>query len=323
MNTSSPLVVVRDLHRSFGPIQAVQDLSFRLPRGRVTGFIGANGAGKTTTMRMMASLDIPNAGSIEIDGVNVLEDPAHARSSIGWMPDAYGSYQDMTVWEYLDFFARAFGYEGIERRRRVDEVIEFADLGALAERPANTLSKGMSQRLCLGRSLVHDPALLILDEPAAGLDPKARIEFKHLVRLLAGEGKTVFISSHILSELAEMCDTLLFIDNGRLIHEGTAESLMHGDAPGVAYAVETSGPVDALEDWVAVRPDAAVIEIRKNGALIRFDHNSPEAISGVLKEMIDAGIHVTDFHRERRKLEDAFVEILEKLKPAGETGRLS
>ncbi len=317
MNSVSSLAVVRDLHRSFGPTRAVANLSFRLPRGQVTGFIGANGAGKTTTMRMMASLDIPNAGSIEIDGVDVLEDPSHARRSIGWMPDTYGSYQDMSVWEYLDFFARAFGYTGIERKRRVDEVMDFADLGSLSDRPADTLSKGMSQRLCLGRSLVHDPALLILDEPAAGLDPKARIEFKHLVRILAGEGKTVFISSHILSELAEMCDTLLFIDEGKLIHEGTAESLMHGDAPGVAYAVEIAGPVEHLEEWVALRPDAAVIETRKHGALIRFDHIDPAEISGVLKQLLDAGIRVTDFHREQRRLEDAFVEILEKLNANG------
>ena len=318
MNTTSAIVHARNLRRTFGTVEAVSDLSFHLPRGRVTGFIGANGAGKTTTMRMMATLDLPNRGSIEIDGVDVMENPAHARRNIGWMPDAYGNYQDMTVWEYLDFFARAFGYTGAERTRRVNEVMDFADLHVLAERPANTLSKGMSQRLCLGRSLIHDPPVLILDEPAAGLDPKARVEFKHLVRLLAAEGKTVFISSHILSELAEMCDTLLFIDNGRLIHEGTAESLMHGDTAGCAYAVEVAGPLDQLEEWVAMRPEASLMELRKRGALVRIDHTDPAEISGVLKQMLADGLQVTEFHREQRKLEDAFIEILEKLNPGPE-----
>lgn len=320
MNPDPSIVVVRNLRRSFGSIEAVRDLSFRLPRGRVTGFIGANGAGKTTTMRLMATLDIPNGGRIEIDGVDVLENPAHARHSIGWMPDAYGNYQDTTVWEYLDFFARAFGYAGRERERRVDEVMDFADLHGLSERPANTLSKGMGQRLCLARSLIHDPPVLILDEPAAGLDPKARIEFKHLIRLLAEEGKTVFISSHILTELAEMCDSLLFIDDGKLVHEGSAESLMHGDTPGIAYAIEIAGSPETLEEWAALHPNATLIEIRKRGALIRFDHTEPEEISGVLKQMLDDGIRVTDFHRERRKLEDAFVDMLEKIKPDGQPG---
>ncbi len=315
MKTASPIVHVKNLRRSFGAVEAVRDLSFHLPRSRVTGFIGANGAGKTTTMRMMATLDLPNRGSIEIDGIDIMENPAHARRSVGWMPDAYGNYQDMTVWEYLDFFARAFGYTGAERTRRVNEVMDFADLHGLAERPADSLSKGMGQRLCLGRSLIHDPPVLILDEPTAGLDPKARVEFKHLVRLLAQEGKTVFISSHILSELAEMCDTLLFIDGGKLIHQGTAESLMHGDTAGCAYAVEVAGPVDQLEEWVALRPDASLIEIRKRGALVRIDHTEPSEISGLLKQMLADGLKVTEFHREQRKLEDAFIEILEKLNP--------
>ena len=225
---SEPLVKVRNLTRRFGTLQAVQGISFDIDPGQVVGFIGANGAGKTTTMRMMATLDVPTSGSISIGGRDVLNFPNEVRRLIGWMPDAYGTYENMTALEYLDFYARAFGFGSKERQERIGEVMEFTNLASICTRPMNQLSKGMAQRLCLGRTLLHDPPFLILDEPAAGLDPQARIEFKHLVRLLAQEGKTLFISSHILSELGEMCDTMLFIDTGRIVHYGSAESLRTG-----------------------------------------------------------------------------------------------
>ncbi len=217
LNSSPPLpeklVEVRGLHRAFDKVHAVQDVNFHILRGQVVGFIGANGAGKTTTMRIMATLDSPSSGSVIIGGEDVMQHPERVRRLIGWMPDSFGTYAYMTVFEYLDFFARAYGFKAKERAARVNEVMDFADLTPLAERPMNKLSKGMGQRLCFGRMLLSDPEFMILDEPAAGLDPKARMEFKNLVRLLAQRGKTLFISSHILSELGEMCDTLLFIDS--------------------------------------------------------------------------------------------------------------
>ena len=197
---SEPVIKVRDLERDFGDVKAVCGISFEIEVGRVVGFIGANGAGKTTTMRMMATLEMPTAGSIRICGYDVVNSPNEVRHRLGWMPDAYGTYDNTTVLEYLDFYGRAFGYQSAERRKRLEDVMEFADLSPIADRQMSTLSKGMAQRLCLGRTLIHDPAVLILDEPAAGLDPKARIEFKNLIRLLAARGKTIFISSHILTE---------------------------------------------------------------------------------------------------------------------------
>ncbi|MGE9269949.1 MAG: ABC transporter ATP-binding protein, partial [Verrucomicrobiales bacterium] len=224
---------VNSLYRYFGQLKAVNGISFEIPHGSVCGFVGANGAGKTTTMRILASLDYPTMGVAEICGINVVHHPEKVRRLIGWMPDHFGNYDHMTVLEYLDFYARAFGYSGDERRSRVQEVMEFTDLIPLADRFSNKLSKGMTQRLCLGRSLLHDPQVLIMDEPAAGLDPKARVELKHLIRVLADEGKTIFISSHILSELGEMCDSLLFVNAGRIVHHGDAESLKHStDAAG-------------------------------------------------------------------------------------------
>jgi ABC-2 type transport system ATP-binding protein len=224
----------------------------------------------------------------------------------------------MTVLEYLDFYARALGFSGQERQERVDEVIDFTELAPLAERFSNKLSKGMTQRLGLARALIHDPQVLVMDEPAAGLDPKARVELKHLIRVLAGEGKTIFISSHILSELGEMCDSLLFINNGRIIHHGGAEDLRIGDGDGGSfYDVQLAGDPQQISDWVVLQPNIEFIEARRSGARIRLDEPGPEFAADVLSRMVRDGLRVIEFHREQRKLEDAFIDIVGKLE-AGE-----
>ena len=242
----STTIRVGGLSKSFGSLKAVNALSFEVTAGQVLGFIGANGAGKTTAMRIMCTLDLPDEGFVEICGCNVMENPAKARRCLGWMPDAYGSYNAVSVWEYLDFFGRAYGFRGVDLKRRVDEVMAFTALDIIAEQPAAKLSKGQKQRLCLGRTLIPDPEVLILDEPAAGLDPKARIEFKNLVRLLAETGKTLFISSHILSELEEMCDSLLFIDEGSLVHHGSSENLKQREGAPVLVRIGLDASLDPL-----------------------------------------------------------------------------
>ena len=308
-----PAVELRDVYRRFGRLEAVAGLSFEIEAGRVLGFIGANGAGKTTTMRMMATLDVPSAGSIHIAGFDAVNEPAEVRRQIGWMPDSYGAYRHVTVWEYLDFFARAYRFTGAERRRRVDEVMEFTELGEIAEREMATLSKGMSQRLCLGRALLHDPAVLILDEPAAGLDPKARIEFKRLVRLLAADGKTLFISSHILSELEEMCDALLFIDKGQVVHHGSAASLRQGpDGQGAIVSIVVAEELERLKEWAMLNPGLEVLEALKQGLRVRFASTEPAFLAERLRAMVQSGIPVVEFRREERRLEDAFVDVLSR-----------
>jgi ABC-2 type transport system ATP-binding protein len=310
------LVQVRDLHRVFDNVHAVRGVSFDIARGQVVGFIGANGAGKTTTMRMMATLDVPSSGSIHVANEDVVQRPDRVRRLIGWMPDNYGTYSHMTVFEYLDFFARAYGFKRAERKSRVDEVMDFADLAVLADRPMNKLSKGMGQRLCFGRMLLPDPEFMILDEPAAGLDPKARMEFKNLVRLLAQRGKTLFISSHILSELGEMCDTMLFIDAGHLVYHGSAETLRRGNGHGangiarVVMDIVLASSGDALTQWASLNPGWKLVEERRDGARLALESNDPLILAAGLKKMVNDGLPVIEFRREERRLEDAFVDMI-------------
>jgi ABC-2 type transport system ATP-binding protein len=302
---------VRNVHRVFGNVHAVKGVSFDIYKGQVVGFIGANGAGKTTTMRIMATLDEPSGGTVSIAGCDLRDDPRAVRARIGWMPDAYGTYDNMTVLEYLDFHARAFGLRKHLRAERIADIMEFAELSPLADRMVNKLSKGMGQRVCFGRMLLHDPEFLILDEPAAGLDPKARIEFKNLVRLLSARGKTLFISSHILSELGEMCDSLLFIDNGQLVHHGSAETLKSGASNGVAlYCVLVAENPEKVAEWATIQPGWESMEILRNGVRLRCSLENPVDISNSLRRMLQDGIPVVDFHREERRLEDAFVEMI-------------
>jgi ABC-2 type transport system ATP-binding protein len=321
MPAPEPIVEVRNLDRRFAQVHAVKGISFDILPGQVVGFIGANGAGKTTTMRMMATLERPSGGSIRIAGHHVIRDPAAVRQVIGWMPDNYGTYANMNVFEYLDFFARAYGLRSAKRRARVEEILDFADLTPLADRPINKLSKGMGQRLCFGRMLLPDPQFLILDEPAAGLDPKARIEFKNLVRILAQQGKTLFISSHILSELGEMCDTLLFIDSGRIVYHGAAEQLRRGNQTtpnGLASTVQIidislTGDPAPLLDWLSLRPGIKLLDKRRDGARLELSAGDDEALAILLKQMITDGLLLTEFHRVERKLEDAFVDMVRGL----------
>ncbi|MDF9826446.1 ABC-2 type transport system ATP-binding protein [Ereboglobus sp. PH5-10] len=307
---SDPIVKVRGLERAFGRVRAVDGISFDLARGQVVGLIGANGAGKTTAMRIMATLDMPDSGAVTIGGVDIVDYPTRVRRHIGWMPDHITPYSDTTVGDYLDFFGRAHGFAGAELARRVDEVRDFTDLVSLNDRPTTGLSKGQSQRLCLARTLLNNPEFLILDEPAAGLDPKARLEFKNLVRVLRERGKTLLISSHILSELGEMCDSLIFMDAGRLVHHGDTDSLQRRDArTGIVFEIETLGPAAALLDWLAVRPGWRVVEQLRDGARAEFASGEPGAVAAELRRM-SADLQIVEFRRQERRLEEAFVEML-------------
>jgi ABC-2 type transport system ATP-binding protein len=220
------LLEVKNLSRYFGNLRAVDDVTFSLEAGTILGFIGPNGAGKSTAMRIIATLDVPTGGEVLLEGTSVVDHPDAARPLLGYMPDRYGTYEDMTVFEFLDFFARAYKLKGKERETRVESVIEFTGLEPLREKLTSSLSKGMKQRVALGRTLLHDPKLLVLDEPADGLDPRARIELRELLKALARQGKGVLISSHILTELSEICDTCAIVEQGRLLATGPVHEVL-------------------------------------------------------------------------------------------------
>jgi ABC-2 type transport system ATP-binding protein len=316
---SNTFVEIHNLKKHYKSVTAVDGISFELRRGEVVGFVGANGSGKTTTMRMMVGLEIPDAGQITIDGREILKNGSDLVRKIGWMPDSYGSYKDISVWEYLDFFARAYGLKGKHREERLRSVMEFTELNSLADKDTDSLSKGMKQRLCLGRTLIFDPDLLILDEPAAGLDPKARLDFKHLIRILASEGKTVLISSHILSELENMCDTFLFIDRGIIIHDGDTSTIKRTTIESVEVNIHIVGPLESFHEWCVMQQGVSLVEKLPTGfrlSLIRDDSStgSTEEVQRAefLKSVFKAGFSVSEYSLHERNLEDAFVDLVTK-----------
>jgi ABC-2 type transport system ATP-binding protein len=319
------LLEVKGLRRDYGALRAVDDVSFELEAGTILGFIGPNGAGKSTTMRIIATLDTPTAGVVRLDGHSLVDTPDKARPLIGYMPDRYGTYDDVTVFEFLDFFARAYGLRGQARTKRVDSVMEFTGLLPLKDKLTSALSKGMKQRVALGRTLLHDPKLLILDEPADGLDPRARIELRELLRALADQGKAVLISSHILTELAEICDSCAIIEQGRLLATGkVADILAQASGTAVAELVVRLFPgSEGAAVWA--RAERLLLEqprvkqvVREGESLrVRLEHEGgaaagawvDEAAARLLAVLVGAGVPVCSFSHREHNLEDAFMHV--------------
>jgi ABC-2 type transport system ATP-binding protein len=309
---ATPQIELRGLHRVFDRTHAVNDVSFEVYAGEVFGYIGPNGAGKTTSMRILATLDEPTAGDAFVDGFSVVDDPDRVRRRLGFMPDYFGTYTNVNVREYLDFFARAYGLAGSERLRAIDEVMSFTLLDSLATKPIDGLSKGMKQRLCLGRTMIHDPSVLVLDEPAAGLDPRARIELREMIGRLAEAGKAVLISSHILTELAEICDKVGIIEQGRLLAVGTvAEISAKAQAQAAAVVrVRVLRDAERLRQWLLVRGDIG--DMDGEAELITFSHRGDvESEAQLLRAIIEAGFPVIEFGAQHKSLEDVFLQVTE------------
>jgi len=305
-----PLIEVRRLHRYFGATKAVYDMSFEVYAGEVFGYIGPNGAGKTTSMRIIATLDEPTYGDALVDGFSVVDDPDRVRRRLGFMPDYFGTYQNMNVVEYLDFFARAYGLRSYQRRSAVEYAMEFTLLDRLADKPIIGLSKGMKQRLSLGRTMIHDPAVLILDEPAAGLDPRARIELREMIGRLADKGKTVLISSHILTELAEMCHRVGIIEQGRLLAVGTVDEISAQTHTRSEVRLRVLRDGERLLNYLAARDDVSDIAARNGHVLLTHD-GGPEEQAALLRQIVDAGFPVVEFASKTKSLEDVFMHVTE------------
>lgn len=302
------MIELRRLHRFFGTTRAVNDVSFDVPRGEVFGFIGPNGAGKTTSMRILATLELPTYGDAFVDGFSCINDPDRVRRRLGFMPDFFGTYSDTNCYEYLDFFARSYGLMGRQRHQALKHTMSFTRLDELAQKPIRGLSKGMKQRLCLGRAMIHDPAVLILDEPANGLDPRARIELREMIRELAVNGKTVLVSSHILTELAEMCDRVGIIERGQLLAVGTVEEIQREQQPHREVRVRLLGGAASAAPWFAARSDLS--NVRASGEELTFAHQGGrESEVALLKEMVLADLQVAEFASHSQSLEDVFMAV--------------
>ncbi len=300
--------------RTFGRTHAVDGVSFHVRAGEVFGFIGPNGAGKTTSMRILATLDVPTSGEAWVDGFSVVDDPDRVRRRLGWMPDGFGTYPNVNCEEYLDFFARSYGLRGKERLSSLRRVMGFTQLDQMADKPVDGLSKGMKQRLCLGRALIHDPAVLILDEPAAGLDPRARIELREMIVALAEEGKSLLISSHILSELAEMCDRVGIIEQGKMLAMGSVDEIMQ-EAEGsatigkVLITTRVLSDVTTAVSWLRSQEFLENVSELREGQIQFVCSSNLEIHADLLGQMMEQGIRVVSFSSKQKSLEDVFLHV--------------
>ena len=303
------MIELRRLHRFFGATKAVKDITFTVPKGQVFGYIGPNGAGKTTSMRILATLDVPTYGDAFVDGFSVINDPDRVRRRLGFMPDYFGTYPNVNCREYLDFYARAYGLVGRERLRALKYTMGFTQLDRLAEKPIRGLSKGMKQRLCLGRSMIHDPAVMILDEPAAGLDPRARIELREMIRQLAvGEGKTILVSSHILTELAEMCDVVGIIEKGELLAVGSVDEMQAQSGGGRSVRIYVLDRPQEVAAWLNEHIHVDAVDAGES--IIRFSHRGDRHDeASMLRALIEAGFEIAEFGSQEKSLEDVFMHV--------------
>ncbi len=311
--SNQPIIEIRELHHAYKRQQAVRGVSFTVDQGSIHGFVGPNGAGKTTTLKILATLLKPQRGSVRVFGLEVVSDYKKVRRKLGFMPDHFSLYRQMTVQEYLDFFAAAYGMNLSERNRVVGDVLALVDMEARRNDMIKSLSRGMQQRISLARVLVHDPALLLLDEPASGLDPRARIELMEIIQELRRMGKTIFISSHILSELALLCDSVTILDRGTVRYSGSMAGLSQSDAETAEYLLTLmEDHPEVLE--TLLRKVNGVITVTKEAKLPQYRvtfHRKQTDPNDLLRATLESGARILGFQEMVRHLNQAFMDLTE------------
>jgi ABC-2 type transport system ATP-binding protein len=305
-------VRILNLKRYFGKTKAVDGISFEFSSGNVFGFVGPNGAGKTTTMRILATLLEPSRGTATIDGLDVAKKGRSVRRLVGYMPDFMGVYDDLKVYEYLEFFAAAFSIERAKRKNVVEGVLELTDLTGKRAATVDSLSRGMQQRLGLARVLIHDPKVLILDEPASGLDPRARIEMRVLLRELKGMGKTIMISSHILSELEEMCDHVGIIEHGRLIFAGTMEEIRTRMGISSKLRIRVAANQQQAVEILSALPQVREAQLAGEQIMVTL-HDGNGGDGQIARTLVQGNFDVLSIIPEQLKLDDAFLQLTKGL----------
>lgn len=309
------MVEIEELTKRYGRFLALDHVNFHINKGDIFGFVGPNGAGKTTTMRIMCGLIKATSGNVVIDGVNVLKRPAEVKRLIGYVPDFFGVYDNLKVMEYMEFYGSMYGMRKADVVDASERLLELVNLQDKHEAFVDSLSRGMKQRLCVARSLIHDPELLILDEPGSGLDPRSRVEMWNLLKRLSAMGKTIMISSHILPELSEMCDSIGVLDHGRMVASGNVDEILdHSDAvspvriKGYMLGMSAETSMDRISVIIKERFDVDRIIVRDDEIFVYYT-GSRERDSELLRSLVDNGVHIHQFYRDRGDLESLFLEI--------------
>jgi ABC-2 type transport system ATP-binding protein len=308
------IVEARGLVKRYNGTIAVAGVDLSIPEGEIFGLVGPNGAGKTTMLRMLATLLAPTSGDAEVAGESVRRNPQAVRRVLGYMPDAFGVYDDMKVWEYLDFFGRCYGLGPAQRKRMIGDLLELVDLAGKRDAYVQSLSRGMQQRLCLAHALVHDPKVLLLDEPASGLDPRARVELRELLRELRAIGKTILISSHILPELEELCTSVAIVDHGRVLAAGTINEIGQRLRIGEVLRIRVLGDeaeVQTARAWFEGREDVASASIEAGQIEIGFRGDEAGA-AALLAAAVRAKIRVASYSPAATDLQELFLQVTDR-----------
>lgn len=303
------MLYIENLNKYYGKFKAVDNLSLEIPKGEIFGFVGPNGAGKTTTMRIACGLLDATSGIVQVDGVDARKNSKALKRKIGYMPDFFGVYDDLKVTEYMEFYASIYGIRSVEAKKITDDLLELVDLSDKKEFYVDSLSRGMKQRLCLARSLVHNPELLVLDEPASGMDPRARIEMKNILRTLQTMGKTIILSSHILPELAEICTSVGIIEKGRMVISGSVEDIMRQVYGSRKLRLKVLEDQEKAELILKEMPLIEGINSLSNG-VVEFDFKGEDKeINALLKNLMDRNIPVVTMSELDGNLEDIFLKV--------------
>lgn len=302
------MLQIKNLNKLFGKFKVVDNLNLEISKGSIFGFVGPNGAGKTTTMKIMVGLLSATSGEIYIDGINITENISILKDKIGYMPDFFGVYDNIKVNEYMDFYAGTYYIPYSERKEIIDNLLEIVDLTHKKNAYVDSLSRGMKQRLCLARSLIHDPDILILDEPASGLDPRARLEMKEILKQLKSLNKTIIISSHILYELSEMCTEIGIINNGKIVEKGSISEIMNHLSNGRNICVKPIEKIDKLITILKENPNIKNIIQNTDEITFSFDGDD-KLLSLIINDIVKNDIPIVSFKEKESSLEDIFMQL--------------
>lgn len=299
---------IRGLKKKFKKFPALDGLNMDVEEGALYGVVGPNGAGKTTAIKIITGLLSPDEGTVEIAGKDALKMRQEVKKEFGYVPDEFGMYDNLKVGEYMEFFASCYGITGLMARKRCEELLDQVKLGDKSEFYVDSLSRGMKQRLCLARALIHDPKLLVLDEPTSGMDPRTRMEFKELLKELCAEGKTILISSHILSELSQMCTDIGIIDSGKIVLSGNMAEILRKVNDSNPLMISVLGDREKAVGLLREDPGVQTISIRDQDIVVTFHGQKPEE-AALLRKLVEGGIPVSGFLREQGDLETLFMQI--------------